>query len=54
MNANLSNWQNIICVKVTLTFDNSKLQASQPTGQPASIAFTRVITVMSNGGVNTA
>ena len=36
------------------SLDNSKLQASQPTGQPASIAFTRVITVMSNGGVNTA
>jgi hypothetical protein len=40
MNANLSNWQNIICVKVTLTFDNSVLQAkSQPTGQPASCRF---------------
>lgn len=53
MNANAINWQNIICVKVTLVFDNSLLQASQP-GQPATISFTRVITVMSNGGVNTA
>ena len=53
MNANASNWQNIICVKVTLVFDNSALQKSQP-GQPATISFTRVITVMSNGGVNTA
>jgi type IV pilus assembly protein PilW len=50
--ANPQYWQDIICVKVTLTFDNSKLAASQP-GQPATIPFTRVITVMSNGGVNT-
>jgi type IV pilus assembly protein PilW len=45
-------WNNIICVKVTLTFDNTALHNSQP-GQPASIQFTRVITVMSRGGVNT-
>ena len=48
-----SNWQSIICVKVTITFDNSVLAKSQP-GQPATVAFTRVITVMMNGGVNTA
>ncbi len=48
-----NDWLSIICVKVTLTFDNSSLQASQ-SGQPATVAFTRVITVMSNGGVNTA
>jgi type IV pilus assembly protein PilW len=47
------NWLSIICVKVTITFDNSVLAASQP-GQPATIPFTRVITVMMNGGVNTA
>ena len=39
-------------VKVTLTFDNAKLAASQP-GQPATIPFTRVVTVMGKGGVNT-
>lgn len=47
------NWFNVICVKVTLTFDNSKLAASQP-GQPLTIPFTRVITVMGRGGANTA
>jgi len=47
-----ADWGNLICVKVTLTFDNSGLQKSQP-GQPATIQFTRVITVMSRGGVNT-
>ena len=55
LNANqmlLADWSNLICVKVTLTFDNSGLQKSQP-GQPATIQFTRVITVMSRGGVNT-
>jgi type IV pilus assembly protein PilW len=45
-------WTHLICVKVTLTFDNSALAKSQP-GQPATINFTRVITVMSQGGVNT-
>jgi type IV pilus assembly protein PilW len=45
-------WLNVICIKVTLTFDNSLLKKSQP-GQPATIPFTRVITVMSNGGVDT-
>jgi type IV pilus assembly protein PilW len=45
-------WNSLICVKVTLTFDNSALAKSQP-GQPATINFTRVITVMSHGGVNT-
>jgi type IV pilus assembly protein PilW len=45
-------WNSLICVKVTLTFDNSALAKSQP-GQPATINFTRVITVMSQGGVNT-
>jgi len=52
MNANPTYWSNLICVKVTLTFDNSALFKSQP-GQPATINFTRVITVMSRGGVNT-
>jgi type IV pilus assembly protein PilW len=47
-----ANWSNLICVKVTLTFDNSALFKSQP-GQPPTINFTRVITVMSRGGVNT-
>ncbi|HSY07181.1 MAG TPA: PilW family protein [Steroidobacteraceae bacterium] len=47
-----ADWGNVICVKVTLTFDNSALRASQP-GQPATIQFTRVITVMSRGGANT-
>ena len=47
-----NDWLNIICVKVTITFDNSQLAASQP-GQPLTIPFTRVITVMMNGGVNT-
>ena len=52
MNANLNNWNNLICVKVTLTFNNSALFKSQP-GQPPTINFTRVITVMSRGGANT-
>ena len=47
-----ADWGNLICVKVTLTFDNSALAKSQP-GQPATIQFTRVITVMSRGGANT-
>jgi type IV pilus assembly protein PilW len=47
-----ADWTNVICVKVTLTFDNSVLAKSQP-GQPLTIPFTRVITVMSHGGVNT-
>jgi type IV pilus assembly protein PilW len=45
-------WNSLICIKVTLTFDNSALFKSQP-GQPPTINFTRVITVMSRGGVNT-
>jgi type IV pilus assembly protein PilW len=52
MNAHPSYWNTLICLKVTLTFDNSALAKSQP-GQPATINFTRVITVMSRGGVNT-
>jgi len=52
MNLVPSRWNSLICVKVTLTFDNSALAKSQP-GQPATINFTRVITVMSRGGVNT-
>lgn len=48
-----ADWQSIICVKVTLTFDNKALAQSQ-SGQPLTIQFQRVITVMSNGGVNTA
>jgi type IV pilus assembly protein PilW len=47
-----TDWTHVICVKVTLTFDNSVLHKSQPS-QPATIPFTRVITVMSQGGVNT-
>lgn len=47
-----NDWANLICVKVTLTFDNSALRQSNP-GQPATIQFTRVITVMSRGGANT-
>jgi type IV pilus assembly protein PilW len=47
-----ADWTNVICVKVTLTFDNSTLAKSQP-GQPLTIPFTRVITVMGRGGVNT-
>ena len=47
-----ADWGNVICVKVTLTFNNSELHASQP-GQPATIQFTRVVTVMSRGGANT-
>jgi type IV pilus assembly protein PilW len=47
-----ADWTHVICVKVTLTFDNSVLAKSQP-GQPLTIPFTRVITVMSQGGVNT-
>jgi len=46
-----ANWSNVICVKVTLTFKNPL--AASP-GQPATIPFTRVITVMARGGVNTA
>jgi type IV pilus assembly protein PilW len=47
-----ADYASLICIKVTLTFDNSALFKSQP-GQPATIQFTRVITVMSRGGVNT-
>jgi type IV pilus assembly protein PilW len=46
-----NDWANIICVKVTLTFTNP-LAATQP-GQPATIPFTRVVTVMNRAGVNT-
>jgi type IV pilus assembly protein PilW len=45
-----NNWSNIISVKVTLTFTNPLAQG-QP-GQPATIPFTRVVTVMARGGVN--
>jgi type IV pilus assembly protein PilW len=45
-------WPNVICVKVTLTFDNSAMHKSQAR-QPATIQFTRVVTVMSRGGANT-
>jgi type IV pilus assembly protein PilW len=44
-------WSSVICIKVTLTFVNP-LNATQPT-QPATIPFTRVITVMNRAGVNT-
>jgi type IV pilus assembly protein PilW len=44
-------WPSVICVKVTLTFTNP-LAATQP-GQPATIPFTRVVTVMNRAGVNT-
>jgi type IV pilus assembly protein PilW len=47
----LADWNQVICVKVTLTFTNP-LAASQP-GQPPTIAFTRVISVMNRAGVNT-
>jgi type IV pilus assembly protein PilW len=47
----LTDWNKVICVKVTLTFTNP-LAASQP-GQAATIGFTRVITVMNRAGVNT-
>jgi type IV pilus assembly protein PilW len=46
-----ADWSNVICVKVTLTFTNP-LFGTQPT-QPATIPFTRVITVMNRAGVNT-
>jgi type IV pilus assembly protein PilW len=45
-------WASVICVKVTLTFDNSAMHQSQAR-QPATIQFTRVVTVMSRGGANT-
>jgi hypothetical protein len=48
---NPADWTNVICVKVTLTFTNP-LAAAQP-GQPATIPFTRVVTVMSRAGANT-
>jgi type IV pilus assembly protein PilW len=47
-----NDYLNLICVKVTLTFDNTAMRQSQ-LGQPATIQFTRVITVMSRGGANT-
>jgi type IV pilus assembly protein PilW len=46
-----ADWPNVICVKVTLTFTNP-LAATQA-GQPATIPFTRVVTVMSRAGANT-
>jgi type IV pilus assembly protein PilW len=46
-----ADWSSVICIKVTLTFINP-LNATQPT-QPATIQFTRVITVMNRAGVNT-
>jgi len=52
LNATPSLWASVICVKVTLTFDNSAMHNSQA-AQPATIQFTRVITVMSRGGANT-
>jgi type IV pilus assembly protein PilW len=51
MNLNPANWTNVICVKVTLFFTNP-LAATQPL-QPATIPFTRVVTVMSRAGANT-
>ena len=46
-----NNWSNIISVKVTLTFTNPLAATA---GQPATIPFTRVVSVMGKGGVNTA
>jgi type IV pilus assembly protein PilW len=47
----VNDWSNVICVKVTLTFTNP-LFKTQPQ-QPATIPFTRVVTVMNRAGVNT-
>jgi len=46
-----ADWGNVICVKVTLTFKNN-VAATQP-GQPLTIDFQRVVTVMSRAGANT-
>jgi type IV pilus assembly protein PilW len=43
-----TNWNNVVCVKVTVTFNNPL--ANQP-GQPATIPFERVIGVMNRTGV---
>ncbi len=45
-----ANWNNVISVKVTLTFLNPL--AGQP-NQPATIAFQRVVGVMNRAGVKT-
>jgi type IV pilus assembly protein PilW len=45
-----ANWNNVISVKVTLTFANPL--AGQP-NQPATIAFQRVVSVMNRAGVKT-
>jgi type IV pilus assembly protein PilW len=45
-----SNWNNVICVKVIVTFINP-LYDSTHLEQPQYIPFTRVISVMGNAGV---
>jgi hypothetical protein len=51
-----NDWTNVCAVRVTLTFLNPMYQpAGQPLptpGQPQYVTFQRVISVMSNAGVN--
>jgi type IV pilus assembly protein PilW len=43
--ANVSNWNNVMSVRVTLNFVNPLYFVTQP-GQPATLAFTKVIGLM--------
>jgi type IV pilus assembly protein PilW len=42
----VTNWNNVISAKVTLTFTNPLYVATNPQGQPATIAVQRYITIM--------
>jgi type IV pilus assembly protein PilW len=53
VNMTAANWMNVISVRVTLTFNNPLYVAGSGNGQPQTIAFTRVVGVMSKTGVQT-
>jgi type IV pilus assembly protein PilW len=45
-------WMNVVCVRVAITFLNPLYNANQ-TGQPQTITFSRVVSVMNKAGVQT-
>jgi len=50
---NGNDWLNVSSVRVILTFTNPLYNPASPAGQPATIAFERVIQVMARAGVHT-
>ena len=50
---NGNDWNNVSSVRVILTFTNPLYNPASPAGQPATIAFERVIQVMARAGVHT-